>query len=200
MFILLRCERVIRLGMVEYVVFGCLLLACIIGCGQNDNPGKRNIDRSQSRNSTPSPLPEAPSARLSKTPDLGDRLTDLPKSRYLLCVSSGQLAPAYIAKWDGITYTVAVSETTKTVLFISTSSDAFHTPEGFSMSNKMGDLVARYPGGKREERGWGEYVLLPSGWAAFARSDRLSPFSSLGIKAFFKRERGEREKGENHHN
>ena len=127
------------------------------------------------------------SIALPSVPELGDTLRDLPKAQTLELANSGALAPSYSAEIDGIEYFIAVSKDSKVIL-IWTKSEKFKTPEGFAIGNTIGELLGKFPQGKRKENGWGSYVLLPSGWGAFEALDgNHNPESR--ILHFFKRDR-----------
>ena len=136
---------------------------------------------------------DRPRLSLPDVPKLGSQLRDLPKTQAVELVNSGTLAPSYTVEVKGIEYVIAVSRDSGNVLFVSTESGKFKTPEGFAMTNTIGELLAKHPDGKRTETGWGSYVLFPSGWAAFETVDGTHDPKSH-VRFFFRRERDVRKR------
>lgn len=130
----------------------------------------------------------SPRISLAELPGIGAVLSNLPDSRISTLVNSGTMAPTYDTKIKGIDYIVAVSREKHEVLFVSTESQKFRTPDGFSMASSFREILARFPQGKRHEEGWGTYVLLPSGWGAFWTIQGPEDLE-LRPRFFFRRER-----------
>ena len=120
----------------------------------------------------------------------------LPKNSELTLISSAQVWPSGIRSIGGIEYTIA-TDSNERVVFISTNSARFQTPEGLSTNSTLEQ--AQRMGGQNlvYEGGWQYYTCLPSGWcAAFYGIDqkggsiqvRNPPTNSTKIQFFFKRE------------
>jgi hypothetical protein len=178
------------LSMIVIVMLGWPFWISLVGCAAKENDQETRNEGASNR-SDGMKLPthrkeEAQSFTLRELPDIGDMLQHLPEPHFTVLVNSASLAPAYEIHWNGNAYNVAVSKTTGMVLFVSTKAKGFRTPEGFSVDNTIGDLLTKYPNGKRKEPGWGSYVVLPSGWAAFAGTEGELDANSR-IESFFRR-------------
>jgi len=127
-------------------------------------------------------------------PKLGDQLA-AHESTQMLMISSGQMSPSAEVRCDHITYAIAV-DPSDSVIFVSTSSSAFVTPEGLSTASTLEDVLAASAAQVVEERGWGHYVRLPSGWCAgffIWKEDGprgagfVAPHGSSRVDSFFQR-------------
>lgn len=128
-----------------------------------------------------------PELALDQLPELGVQLPNLPDSHVKTLVNSSDFGESYGLTIGGVDYKIAVSHDGEVVM-ISTKSPPFKTPEGFSVTNTIGDLLAIYPKGKRKEPGWGSYILLPSGWGAYEALDGSFKRDSK-VRYYFKRKR-----------
>ena len=104
---------------------------------------------------------------LREVPKIGDVLSGLLESPGGLIVNSGTIAPCYFVIADGIEFEIAVSRTSFAVIFVSTQSARFSTPEGVSVMTAVEELISQYGDFIHEERGWGKWIELPSGWNIF---------------------------------
>lgn len=95
---------------------------------------------------------------------LGGRYS-LRNSHGSLMVASAQTWPYEDAVIDGISYSIAVNDSSK-IAYIGTNDPKFRTPEGLSTTSTLGDVLKA--GGKPViyELGWAHYSELPSGWCA----------------------------------
>lgn len=129
-------------------------------------------------------------------PDLGERIEDCSKISAARGVISGSFTQARVIKWQqsGILYRIGVDENCS-VVYVSTMSASFRTPEGLSTSASLSDLMKRFPKGTLvHERRFGYFLELPSGWnAGFTEFDKtqgvfVKPQLSSPIRCFMKRE------------
>jgi hypothetical protein len=127
-------------------------------------------------------------------PKLGDRI-DMPKNANTLLIASAQMSPSTKLLRGAISYDVAVNDSNK-IIYISTDSPTFRTPEGLGPGATLEQVLAG--GGKPVvyETGWAQFSILPSGWcAAFYGSssdDSLKgifnpPSLSSKVSYYFKR-------------
>lgn len=87
--------------------------------------------------------------------------------------ASAQVWPSYEAVVGANRFTVGVDE--DVVRFIATHDASFAPPEGLHVGDPMAAAVAAAPGEEvMEERGWGHYIALPSGWYALIDDTRFA--------------------------
>lgn len=114
-----------------------------------------------------------PSIAMERLPELGDRLADLPPTSVYTMAASAQLWLAYDTKVNGVAFTIGVDGESR-VRFISTCDQVFASPEGLHPGDAMTAAIKAAPGETvRKERGWGHYLLLPSGWYAYLDDSRF---------------------------
>ncbi len=127
-------------------------------------------------------------------PSIGQKI-QLPTNAEMLVTSSAQLWPSTTRLINGIEYTLAADSDSR-VVFISTSSSHFRTPEGLSINSTLEQVKAAGGQGVIYEGGWHYYACLPSGWCAgfYGISEkggsiqvRQPPRSSTKIEFFFRR-------------
>jgi len=80
-------------------------------------------------------------------------------------VASSQTARGCSAVFAGSEFLLATIDE-RTVSFISTRAPSFRTPEGVSVGQTLAQVQAAGGGDLVDERGWGYFSVLPSGWAA----------------------------------
>jgi len=108
-----------------------------------------------------------PSITVARLPELGERLSDLPPTNVRTMAASAQMWPAYETKVNGIAFEIGVDSQSR-VRFIATTDKSFASPEGLHPGDAMAAAINAAPGETVTlERGWGNYILLPSGWYAF---------------------------------
>ena len=97
-------------------------------------------------------------------PQMGDKIA-VPKRTPYLMIASAQISPSIKTVRGGVEFEVAVNES-KQIIYISSSSPAFRTPEGLSLDSTLEQVLAS--GGDKVvyEPGWAHYSVLPSGWCA----------------------------------
>jgi len=127
-------------------------------------------------------------------PKIGDRV-EIKERAKMLMISSGQMSPSTEVRYGQIAYSIAVDGSDR-VIFVSSSSPAFVTPEGLSIESTLEQVLLASGSEVMEERGWGHYVRLPSGWCAgfFVWRDDTpggsgfaAPDASSRVNAFFQR-------------
>jgi hypothetical protein len=133
------------------------------------------------------PLFRPPRLSLTALPRLNTRLRDLPESRAGSLVNSGTIAFAYELVLGGVVWSISVEHDTGRVLMIMTSDPRFKTSEGVSVASDVAAVAARYPKATASELGWGEWIDLPSGFAAFIRGPNDKPAAGDKVQAFFQR-------------
>ena len=128
-------------------------------------------------------IPEIGYLRL---PDLWTVFNSSSAPQLLELVNSATLAPAFRVRIDDITFTIAVSRETHAVVYESTDSPKFKTPEGFTIRTRFSEILAQFPNATRRENGWGTYALLPSGWGAYWTLQGFAD-PELPVTYFFRR-------------
>ena len=107
-----------------------------------------------------------PVIALSRVPQLGEPLAGLGETCVWTVAASAQTWPSYEVAVNGTKFTIGVDEE-HTVRFIATSDPSFVTAEGLHVGDAASDALKAAPGRMvMRERGWGNFVVLPSCWSA----------------------------------
>jgi len=120
-------------------------------------------------------LSEPPILQLDSDPELHMQVGDLPESMDFVITGSGGIEPSYRVIRGGIAFTVAVNRDSHSITYVSTSDAAFRTPDGFAVGATVSELGVDLERDLVEERGWGSYLRLKSGWDAFVSEIRFEP-------------------------
>lgn len=129
---------------------------------------------------TQAPRFVVPSITVARLPELGETLPALPPTNVHTLAASAQTWPSYGTKVNGVAFTIGVDGESR-VRFISTNDKAFASPDGLHPGDAMTAAINAAPGETvMKEPGWGNYILLPSGWYAFVGGKDVIVF-------FFKR-------------
>jgi hypothetical protein len=103
---------------------------------------------------------------LSQIPQLGDLLSSPGPTCTRILSSSAQTWPSYEAKVNGIAFTIGIDHDAR-VRYISTRDHSFASPEGLHAGDPAATATKAASNATiMDERGWGHYILLPSGWYA----------------------------------
>jgi len=125
---------------------------------------------------------------IANEPQLGASFAISDKSNMQM-IAAGQISPARLVRHAGIEYTVAVDRSSH-IIYIATSDPAFKTPESFTVTSTLAQLLTSGIPQPWQEPGWAYHTALPSGWQAAFTID-LSTESSLRPEShvdwFFKR-------------
>jgi hypothetical protein len=125
------------------------------------------------RRHTPSYPCVAPVINLQSVPGLGERLRNVGQSCTSTFAASAQTWPSYEAVVAGVKFTIGVDDE-NVVRFVATNDPMFTSPEGLHVRDAVAAAVAASPAESiRQERGWGYFIRLPSGWYAFIDDSRL---------------------------
>ena len=126
------------------------------------------------------------------SPYIGETFPIL-KRTSLLMIGPSQASPSTKIVNHGIEYTVAVDNSDE-IIYISTDSPAFHTPEGFSLGSNLEEILASGGSEVVYETGWAHYSVLPSGWCAAFYGDLVNnkqlfspPIGTSKVSYYFKR-------------
>ena len=106
-------------------------------------------------------------------PQVGDPLPCAAVDSIRWLISSSQFAKGCYKTYNNIEFFFA-SEDGKKIFFISTSDSNFVTPEGFKVGNSFTEINSKVETSIFNERGWGYYSKLPSGWFANYSLDEAS--------------------------
>mgnify|MGYP006308305381 FL=1 len=128
--------------------------------------------------STP-PASERPILHLDSAPELHMQVEEAPESWDFIITGSGGIQPGYRVIHDGITFDVAVDKVRHVITYVSTSDPAFRTADGVGVGTPVSDLRVDLERDLVEERGWGSYVRLKSGWEAFVSEIQFEPGKGL---------------------
>jgi hypothetical protein len=117
-------------------------------------------------------------------PKLGDHLSNLPESCVLTMAASAQMWPGYqsvAGRMVGTRFTLGV-DGDAVVRYVATSDRFFRSPEGLRVGDSAAAAAAAAP---REllmqERGWGWFIQLPSGWCAFIDDSSVNSSGQLDL-------------------
>ncbi|MCD4653651.1 hypothetical protein K8T06_06915 [bacterium] len=149
-------------------------------------------------------LPECPECPeimyLDVLPELGEVLPVSEESLCYILTSSSSFDPCYDVVIRDLSFNVAVQSSDNTVVYISTSDPDFSTSEGYRVGTPFEPGMVDNGMELNQERGWGCFTPLPSGWNAALSSPESESFkngewidcedrlvSPLTIGWFFKR-------------
>lgn len=131
--------------------------------------------------------PAAPRLSLPEVPELGTTIRALPDLMSWQLVNRTRVLPCFDITVGDTDYVVAIEGKKHRVVWVSTQSPMFVTPEKVSVRTKVGDLLAQYPDKLVNEEGFGSFVPLPSGWSALVlREGKLDP--NAHVQLFFRRD------------
>jgi len=123
-------------------------------------------------------------------PQLGAAFA-MPHPSHLEMIASAQMSPATQIRYAGVIYTVAVSRAGR-IVYVATSDPAFKTPEGFTITSQLSQLLSTGISQPLREPGWAYHTSLPSGWHAAFTSGQSYTGSPLRpdsrVQWFFKRQ------------
>ena len=109
----------------------------------------------------------------SSMPKIGDPLPCVTVDSIQWLISASQFAKGCYETYNNIEFFFA-SIDGKIISFISSSDSNFVTPEGFKVGNSFSEINSKVETSIFNERGWGYYSKLPSGWFANYNLDEAS--------------------------
>ncbi|GJQ61108.1 MAG: hypothetical protein SCALA702_01610 [Melioribacteraceae bacterium] len=132
-------------------------------------------------------------AQLQRLPELEDKYIAESESNLLILASSAQTWEAHEILVNNTKYTLGISNDYR-VKHISTVDSDFISPEGLKIGDSISKISNKESLNIKEERGWGIYGTLDSGWFVFLGgvpgSDSINMQNVLTegkISMFFKR-------------
>lgn len=100
-----------------------------------------------------------------RVPQLGEKIPQLPATCAQMMAASAQMWPSYLVQVRNVSFTIGVDS--GRVRAVTTSDHGFSPPEGLHVGDSLAKVAAAAPDAQvLQERGWGHFVVLPSGWSA----------------------------------
>jgi hypothetical protein len=128
-----------------------------------------------------SPSCAMPVIALSRVPKLDEPLAGLGESCVWTAAASAQTWPSYEVVVNGTTFTIGVDEK-HSVRYVATSDPSFATAEGLHVGDAATEALKAAPGRMvMRERGWGTFVVLPSGWSVLLDDSTLDANGRLDL-------------------
>jgi hypothetical protein len=129
---------------------------------------------------TNSPCVE-PILKVEHIPELGEHFHNPEEACVRIMAASAQMWPSYSTVIDGVGFAIAVDDDA-VVRFVSTTDPRFVTPEGLHVGDGVATALGAAPTETiQQERGWGYYIALPSGWYAFIDDCRTDSSGYVGL-------------------
>jgi len=132
-----------------------------------------------------------PVIELPSVPRIDDVLPIIRETEVRTMTSPSQLWPVYTVRVDDVEFTVGVDDDHK-ITYIATSDRSFQLPDAVKLGDSLATALRAAPGQHVvAERGWGQYLRLPSGWLAFIDDGPnigdLPPSKKARVSWFFMR-------------